>query len=92
MEQRAHAGDDAHRELPARVLADDGEERNHAGAGRHGEACLERGPVPALLHLDVFPDGTWKVLDVGQSGEAMTRLSQHDRRPQWERASVTRSI
>lgn len=35
--------------------------------------------------LCVAADGSWKVLDVGQSGEVGSRIDQHDRRGCWAR-------
>jgi hypothetical protein len=53
------------------------------------------GPYTSAAYLDAksgvylittkTPDGTHKVLDVGESGNVRERVSNHDRKNQWER-------
>ena len=33
----------------------------------------------------VAPDGSWTIIDIGQSGEVGTRIDSHDRRDCWKR-------
>jgi len=43
------------------------------------------GMAAIYVILCVAQDGSWTVLDVGQSGQVGTRIDDHDRRVCWER-------
>jgi hypothetical protein len=40
----------------------------------------------------VNPDGSWTIIDIGQSGELGTRIDLHDRRECWKRKCSTGNI
>lgn len=42
--------------------------------------------------IDVFPDGQWVVLDVGESGQVGKRIDSHDRKECWLANSVQKNI
>lgn len=42
--------------------------------------------------LSVAQDGSWKILDVGQSGEVGIRIDDHGRRHCWERNCPSKNL
>lgn len=53
------------------------------GPYTHTDALLDRSGIYAILTDD--PVTTYKVIDVGESGEVKTRIENHDRKPCWTR-------